>query len=54
MRNEFYMSRDWFNVAHAYKDNELRKTREKINNIEEENVRERQSCLWQMMTYRKI
>ena len=31
MRNDFQVSRDWFDVALASKDNELKKAREKCN-----------------------
>ena len=31
MRNYFQMSRDWFDVALASKDNQLKKAREKFN-----------------------
>ena len=31
MRNDFQMSRDWIYIALAFKDNELKKARDKFN-----------------------
>ena len=31
MRNDFQMSRDWIYIALAFKDNELKKARKKLN-----------------------
>ena len=51
MRNDFHMSRDWCGVALASKNNELKKTRQTIKFINEEDVKEMYLCQLKMRAY---